>query len=119
MLSTSMHAYFIIHNIISDPEPIFVDQTEFSDEEFNKLDGQNLESYQHNGVMPSELDQKLCYVLLEKQDSQIVELESELQISHSKLNKKEAELQTLKDCIRRLTEVSLASASGRFLSSFI
>lgn len=40
-----------------------------------------------------------------------MELESELQKSHSKLNKKEAELQTLKDCIRRLTEVSLASAS--------
>lgn len=61
--------------------------------------------------MPSELDQKLCHLLIEQQESQIEELESELQQTHSKLYEKEAELQTLKDCVRHLTEFSLGSAS--------
>ncbi|KAG9155450.1 hypothetical protein Leryth_009892 [Lithospermum erythrorhizon] len=64
-----------------------------------------------NGVSPTVLDQKLSQLLMEQQENHIVELESELQKSNSKLNEKEAELQALKECVRRLTEFSLASIS--------
>ncbi|KAK2977582.1 hypothetical protein RJ640_007218 [Escallonia rubra] len=80
-------------------------------EEYRKPNGQNSESYQYNGVLPSELDQKLCHLLIDQQESQIVELESDLQQAHSKLHDREAELQALKECVRRLTEFSLANAS--------
>ena len=91
------------------PESIFGDQTEVTTEEFDKLDNPDLITYEDNRVLPSELDQKLRLLLLEQQESQIAELESELQQSHSELNDKELELQTLKDCIRHLTEVSIGS----------
>ncbi|KAH6825691.1 hypothetical protein C2S53_002315 [Perilla frutescens var. hirtella] len=74
-------------------------------------DFENATSYEHNGVLPAELDQKLCHLLVEQQGSQIMELETELHHAHSKLHQKEAELQALKDCVKRLTEFSLANAS--------
>ncbi|KAJ8532862.1 hypothetical protein K7X08_015751 [Anisodus acutangulus] len=80
---------------------------DFLEKEFNQADDHNVETYQHSGVLPSELDQKLCHLLIEQQESQIVELESELRQTHSKLHEKEAELQALKDCVRCLTEFSL------------
>ncbi|CAH9099086.1 unnamed protein product [Cuscuta epithymum] len=67
--------------------------------------------YEPNGVHPSELNQKLCQVLIEQQGSQIAELETELQMSHRKLHQKESELQALKDCVRRLTDFSLSTDS--------
>ncbi|KAL6534206.1 hypothetical protein OROHE_013131 [Orobanche hederae] len=69
------------------------------------------ESYGYNGVLPAELDGKLRNLLIEQQESQIVELEAELHDAHSKLNEKEAELQALKDCVKRLTQFSLTNAS--------
>ncbi|KAI3474012.1 hypothetical protein Pfo_028800 [Paulownia fortunei] len=63
-------------------------------------DFENSNSYQYNGVLPAELDQKLCHLLIEQQESQIVELEAELHQAHSKLHEKEAELQALKDCVK-------------------
>ncbi|KAK3038409.1 hypothetical protein RJ639_030575 [Escallonia herrerae] len=80
-------------------------------EEYREPNGHNSESYRYNGVLPSELDKKLCHLLIEQQESQIVELESDLQQAHSKLHDKEAELQAPKECVRRLTEFSLANAS--------
>ncbi|KAJ8542196.1 hypothetical protein K7X08_017062 [Anisodus acutangulus] len=72
-----------------------------------QIDDRNAETYKFSGVLPSELDQKLCHLLIEQQESQIVKLESELCQTHSKLHEKEAELQALKDCVRHLTEFSL------------
>ncbi|KAL3531911.1 hypothetical protein ACH5RR_005432 [Cinchona calisaya] len=86
-------------------------ETEVLAREFDPADDQNIISHQFNGVLPSELDQKLSHLLIEQQDSHILELESELQQSHSKLYEKEAELQALKDCVKRLTEFSLGSGS--------
>ncbi|XP_016495142.1 uncharacterized protein LOC107814275 isoform X1 [Nicotiana tabacum] len=83
----------------------------FREKDFNLADDRNAETSKFSGVLPSELDQKLCHLLIEQQESQIVELESELRQTHSKLHEKEAELQALKDCVRRLTEFSLGSAS--------
>lgn len=74
-------------------------------------DFEHANSYQCNGLLPAELDQKLCHLLVEQQGSQIMELEAELHHAHSKLNQKEAELQALKDCVKRLTEFSLVNAS--------
>ncbi|PWA84598.1 hypothetical protein CTI12_AA005450 [Artemisia annua] len=71
----------------------------------------DLEFNHSNGVMPFELDQKLCHLLIEQQESQIVDLESELQHTNSKLTEKEYELQALKDCVKRLTEFSLTCPS--------
>lgn len=78
------------------------------------------ESIQCHGVLPTELDKKLCHVLIEQQKNQIEELESELQKAQSKILQKEAELQALKDCVRRLTEFSLSTVSGgiSFLNTF-
>ncbi|XP_021888178.1 uncharacterized protein LOC110807364 isoform X2 [Carica papaya] len=70
------------------------------------------ESIQCHGVLPTELDKKLCHVLIEQQKNQIEELESELQKAQSKILQKEAELQALKDCVRRLTEFSLSTVSA-------
>ncbi|KAI5665323.1 hypothetical protein M9H77_24646 [Catharanthus roseus] len=94
----------------------FEDRTDtFEDEvsarEFHRTDDENLYSHQPSGVLPSVLDQKLCHLLIEQQEGQIMELESKLQRTHSKLNEKEVELQTLKDCVKRLTEFSLGNAS--------
>ncbi|CAI9766310.1 unnamed protein product [Fraxinus pennsylvanica] len=80
-------------------------------EEYLQADHQNSNPIQFNGVVPSELDKKLSHLLIDQQKSQIVELETELNSTQSKLREKEAELQALKDCVKRLTEFSLASAS--------
>lgn len=88
-------------------------QTQVLAREFHRADDSGIDSPEFTGISPSELDQKLSHLLFEQQESQIVELESELQQTHSKLYEKEAELQALKDCVRRLTEFSLGSASGK------
>ncbi|KAF5750379.1 hypothetical protein HS088_TW03G00715 [Tripterygium wilfordii] len=84
-------------------------KTKVSGEGFHEPDGQI--SVQFGGVLPSELNQKLCHLQIEQQENQIVELESELHLAHSKLQQKEAELQALKDCVKRLTKFSLSSFS--------
>ncbi|XP_023744967.1 protein POLAR LOCALIZATION DURING ASYMMETRIC DIVISION AND REDISTRIBUTION [Lactuca sativa] len=77
----------------------------------SKSQDHDLESNQSGGVIPYELDQKLCHLLIEQQESQIVDLESELHFTNSKLLEKESELQALKDCVKRLTEFSLTCPS--------
>ncbi|OVA18125.1 hypothetical protein BVC80_1835g538 [Macleaya cordata] len=74
--------------------------------------GIDSKSFQFHGVSPSELDNKLCHLLMEHQESQILELESNLNSSQVKLHEKEAELQRLKDVVRRLTDFSLETVSG-------
>ncbi|XAR69048.1 hypothetical protein NMG60_11000501 [Bertholletia excelsa] len=86
-------------------------ENDASAEGFYKTDGQNPNFHLSNGVMPSELDQKLCHLLIEQQENQIVQLESDLNHAQSKLQEKEAELQALKDCVRRLSQFSLVTAS--------
>ncbi|CAN0881317.1 hypothetical protein LINGRAHAP2_LOCUS14166, partial [Linum grandiflorum] len=71
-------------------------------------------SAEAQGVVPSELDKKLCHVLIQQQGSQIVELESELYFAQEKLQEKEAELRALKDCVKRLTDFSVSNVSGTF-----
>ncbi|XP_062117185.1 uncharacterized protein LOC133831041 [Humulus lupulus] len=66
---------------------------------------------QDSGILPVELDQKLCHLLIERQENPIEELESELHVAQSKLHEKEAELQALKDCVKRLTQFSISSLS--------
>ncbi|XVE76217.1 hypothetical protein DITRI_Ditri12bG0155400 [Diplodiscus trichospermus] len=99
-----------------EPEVVEMDQLEAElESELQKLSeteisvGQRFDSYQSQGVLPSELDQKLCHLLIEQQENQIEELESELNLAQSKLREKEAELQALKDCVRRLTNFSLST----------
>lgn len=65
-----------------------------------------------NGVLASELNQKLSHLLIERQENQIAELESELHLAQSKLHEKEGELRALKDSVRRLTQLSLSAISG-------
>ncbi|KAL8227080.1 hypothetical protein R6Q57_016912 [Mikania cordata] len=86
-------------------------QDKTSTEALSKPQDFDLEFKQHNGVMPYELDQKLCHLLIEQQESQIVDLESELQHTNSKLVEKESELQALKDCVKRLSDVSITYPS--------
>ena len=69
-------------------------------------------SYQSDGVHPEELKNKLSSLLIEQQESHICELESELNWAYLKLQEKEAELQALKDCVKRLSECSLSTVSG-------
>ncbi|KAL2554457.1 hypothetical protein Fot_08076 [Forsythia ovata] len=90
---------------------ILAEQAEVFAEEHLQTDYQNSNPIQFNGVLPSELDKKLSHLLIEQQKSEIVELETELHSTHSKLQEKETELQALKDCVKRLTEFSLASVS--------
>ncbi|KAL5809452.1 hypothetical protein ACOSQ3_030143 [Xanthoceras sorbifolium] len=66
---------------------------------------------QSPGVSPSELKQNLSHLLIQQQENQIMDLESELHSAQSKLCEKEAELRTLKDCVKRLTEFSLSTVS--------
>ncbi|KAB5552418.1 hypothetical protein DKX38_009729 [Salix brachista] len=73
-------------------------KAEVSSEGFCELEGANDVSYQCSGVMPSELDNKLCHLLIEQQENQITGLESELNLAQSQLHEKEAELEALKDC---------------------
>lgn len=86
-------------------------ETEVSAKSLHEPVGERFDSYQSKGVLPSELDQKLCHVLIEQQENQIEELESELNSAQSKLREKEAELQALKDCVKRLTNFSLSTGS--------
>lgn len=90
-------------------------QTKVSSNEFHGPENLISYTYPSHGVVPAELDQKLCHLLIEQQEHQIGELESELNVAQSKLNEKEAELQALKDCVRRLTEFSLTNASGKII----
>lgn len=76
----------------------------------HKLEGQSNISCQCHGVLPSELDRKLSHLLIEQLENQIEELESELHSAQSKLHEKEVEL----DCVKRLTEFSLSTESGKF-----
>ncbi|KAL0336878.1 UNVERIFIED_CONTAM: hypothetical protein Scaly_1962900 [Sesamum calycinum] len=84
-------------------------QVENFSEEHHSEDHGNLNLCPYDGVLPAELDKKLCHVLIERQESQIVGLEAELHHAHSKLQEKEAELQALKNCVKRLSEFSLAN----------
>ncbi|KAJ0087760.1 hypothetical protein Patl1_32058 [Pistacia atlantica] len=84
-------------------------ETRISTKGLHELQGQSSDCFQTQGVSPSELDQKLSRLLIEQQGNQIVGLESELHVAQSKLHEKEAELQTLKDCVRRLTKFSLST----------
>ncbi|KAJ4828422.1 hypothetical protein Tsubulata_016759 [Turnera subulata] len=86
-------------------------KVEIASEGFHVLEGQTAVSYQSQGVSPSELDQKLCHLLIEQQENQIVGLESELNLAQAKILEKETELQALKDCVRRLTQFSLSTVS--------
>ncbi|XP_031739017.1 uncharacterized protein LOC105434959 isoform X2 [Cucumis sativus] len=88
-----------------------LEKTKVSSNEFHGPENLISHTYPSHGVVPAELDQKLCHLLIEQQEHQIGELESELNVAQSKLNEKEAELQALKDCVRRLTEFSLTNAS--------
>lgn len=63
------------------------------------------------GVLASELSQRLNHLLIERQENQIAELESELHLAQSKIHEKEAELQALKDTVRRLSQISLSTFS--------
>ena len=53
---------------------------EVSAKGFHEMEGQSSDSYQFHGVLPAQLDRKLCRVLIEQQKNQIVELESELHL---------------------------------------
>ena len=53
---------------------------EVSAKGFHEMEGQSSDSYQFHGVLPAQLDWKLCHVLIEHQKNQIVELESELHL---------------------------------------
>ena len=79
---------------------------------FNEMEGQSSDSYQFHGVLPAELDQKLCHGLIEQQENQMGELEFELHLARSKLHEKEAELQALKDRVKRLNELFMSTSSG-------
>ncbi|GMH26402.1 hypothetical protein Nepgr_028245 [Nepenthes gracilis] len=68
-------------------------------------------SSRFSGVSPLTLNRKLSCVLIKQQEGQITELETELNLAYSKLQEKEAELHALKDCINRLSEVSLSADS--------
>ncbi|XP_050382673.1 uncharacterized protein LOC126799504 [Argentina anserina] len=85
--------------------------SEVSAQRFHGQAAQGINVEQFQGVLPAELDQKLCHVLIEQQEGHIVELESELQSAQSKLQEKESELQALKDCVKRLTQISLSTVS--------
>lgn len=86
-------------------------ESDVSAERMNESGEERTDVYENCGVLPSELNQKLCHVLIEQQGSQIMELESELHLAQRKLNEKEAELQALKDCVKRLTALNLSTVS--------
>ena len=110
---TFIHVYFQLRTFVS-LWSINVEQTELSVQGFPEHEGQDSESQQlcGNGILPAELDQKLCHLLIERQENQIEVLESELHLAQHKLHEKEAELQALKDCVKRLTDFSLSTCAG-------
>ncbi|XP_048504453.1 protein POLAR-like 1 isoform X2 [Beta vulgaris subsp. vulgaris] len=77
----------------------------------HQSENQSSTSYQSDGVSPVELTNKLSNLLIQQQESHISELESELNLAQSKLQQKDDELRALKDCVRRLTQVSLSTVS--------
>ena len=94
----------------------FDQETAVQDEGCHGADDLNFNYSQSHGVSSFELNQKLSHLLIKQQENQIAELESELNLAHSNLHQKEAELQALKDCVRRLTELSLSTVSGMIIS---
>lgn len=92
-------------------ELLKLSQVKVSDEKSNESGQLSCGIYPNCGVSPYELNQKLCSLLIEQQGSQIMELESELHSAKSKLHDKEAELQALKNCVRRLTALPLSTVS--------
>ncbi|KAH1258599.1 hypothetical protein GmHk_03G008282 [Glycine max] len=92
-----------------------LDEVKFPKEGHDRIDDLNFNSSQYHGVSPSELNQKLCQLLIEQQKNQIAELESELNVAQSKLQEKEAELQALKNCITLLSELPLSTVSGKIM----
>ncbi|KAF6134684.1 hypothetical protein GIB67_002085 [Kingdonia uniflora] len=64
------------------------------------------------GVSSAELDRKLCRLLIEQQECHIMELKSTLQSAQAKLDEKDLELQSLKDCVRHLRKITLETISG-------
>ncbi|MED6131082.1 hypothetical protein PIB30_006702 [Stylosanthes scabra] len=76
-------------------------------------EGTNNSFHDHcNGILASELNQKLSRLLIEQQEHQILELESELHVAQSKLHDKEAELHALKNSVKLLTQFPLSMDSG-------
>ncbi|XP_019432283.1 PREDICTED: uncharacterized protein LOC109339324 isoform X2 [Lupinus angustifolius] len=71
----------------------------------------NFNYSQFRGALPSELNQKLNNLLIKQQENQIAELESELHLTRSNFQQKEAELQALKECVKHLTDFSLSTVS--------
>ncbi|KAK9169001.1 hypothetical protein Syun_001141 [Stephania yunnanensis] len=67
--------------------------------------------FQSHGVSPYELDRKLCHLLIEKQENKIVELQLKLQSTRMKLHEREAELLSLKNCVRHFRDLSLETTS--------
>ncbi|TKY62173.1 POLAR LOCALIZATION DURING ASYMMETRIC DIVISION AND REDISTRIBUTION [Spatholobus suberectus] len=89
-----------------------LDEVKVPNEGYDGSDDLNFNSSQYHGVSPSELNQKLCQLLIEQQENQIVELESKLNLAQSKLQEKEDELQALKNCVTLLTELPISTVSG-------
>lgn len=87
------------------------EDTKTSEKEMDEPEAQRSTLFNYQGVSPFELDKKLSQLFIKQQENQIEELESELDLAHSKLQEKEAELQAMKDCVRRLTQFSLSNAS--------
>ncbi|XP_027349134.1 uncharacterized protein LOC113860818 [Abrus precatorius] len=96
-----------------------LDEVKDPNEGCDETDEWNFNSSQHRGISPYELNQKLCQLLIEQQENQIADLESELNLAQSKLYEKEAELQALKNCVRLLTdfELPLSTDSGMIVST--
>ncbi|KAK9124325.1 hypothetical protein Sjap_013927 [Stephania japonica] len=67
--------------------------------------------FQSHGVSPYELDRKLSHLLIKQQENKIVELQSKLQSTHMKLHEREAELLSLKNCVRHFRDLSLETTS--------
>ncbi|KAK7345593.1 hypothetical protein VNO77_16199 [Canavalia gladiata] len=88
-----------------------LDELENPEEGYHGTDDWNLNYSKSHAVSASELHHKLNRLLIEQQENQIMELESELNQAQSNLHEKEAELQALKDCVNRLTELSLSTVS--------
>ncbi|CAJ1968484.1 unnamed protein product [Sphenostylis stenocarpa] len=88
-----------------------IDEFEAPDEGYHGTDDWNVNCSESHGVSASELHQKLSHLLMKQQENQIMELESELHQTQSNLHEKEAELQALKNCVKRLTELSLSTVS--------
>ncbi|KAJ1443846.1 hypothetical protein SESBI_00016 [Sesbania bispinosa] len=72
-------------------------QVKVPNEGCHATDGWDFNTSQYNGISATELNQKLSQLLIEQQENQIADLESELNLAQSKLQEKEAELQALKD----------------------